>query len=70
MIDGVDGELGFNLEALTQDGEGLDERLAHGSVAGHDVVEAVAVNPFDHGANEVVAKAVKGPLVLFGIGAV
>lgn len=70
VVDGMYGELGFDLEALAQNGEGLDEGLAHGSVAGHDVVEAVAVNPFDHGANEVVAKAVKGPLVFFGIGAV
>lgn len=66
----MDGELGFDLEALTQDREGLDEGLAHGSIACHHVVEAIAVDPFDHGANEVVAKAVKGSLVLFGIGAV
>lgn len=70
VIDGVDGELGFNLEALTQNGERLDERLAHGSVAGHHVVKAVAVYPLDHGANKVVAKAVKCSFVLFGIGAV
>ena len=66
----MDGELGFNLEALAQDGEGFDERLAHGSVAGHHVVKAVAVNPLDHGANKVVAKPVKGSFILFGIGAV
>ena len=66
----MDGELGFNLEALAQDGEGFDERLTHGSVAGHHVVKAVAVNPLDHGANKVVAKPVKGSFILFGIGAV
>ena len=70
VVDCMDRELGFNLEALAQDGEGLDERLAHGSVAGHDVVKAVAVNPFDHRTNKVVAKAVKGSFILFGIGAV
>ena len=57
MVDGMDGELGFNLEALTQDGEGLYERLAHGSIACHNVVKAVAVYPFNHGANEVIPKA-------------
>lgn len=70
VIDSVDGELGFNLEALAQYGEGLDEGFAHGSVAGHHVVKAVAVNPLDHGANKVVAKSVKGSFILFGIGAV
>lgn len=70
VIDSVDGELGFDLEALAQDGEGLDERLAHRSVAGHHVVKAVAVNPLNHSANKVVAKPVKGSFILFGIGAV
>ena len=56
----MDGELGFDLKALAQDGERLDEGFAHGSIAGHHVVKAVTVYPFNHGANKVVAKAVKG----------
>ena len=51
VVDGVDGELGLDLEALAQDGERLDERLIHGTVPRHDVFEAVAVDPFDHGSN-------------------
>ena len=70
MIDGVDGELGLDLEALAQDGERLDERLAHGTVPRHNVFEAVAVDPLDHGADQVVAKSVEGALVLLGVGAV
>lgn len=70
VVDGMDGELGFNLEAFAQNGEGLDEGLAHSSIARHHVVKAVTVYPLDHGANKVVAKAVKGSFILFGIGAV
>lgn len=70
VVDGVDGELGLNLEALAQDRERLDERPAHGAVTRHDVVEAVAVDPLDHGADQVVPKAVEGTLVLIGVGAV
>lgn len=70
MIDGVDGELGLDLEALAQNGERLDERLAHGAVARHDVLKAVAVDPLDHGADQVVAESVEGALVLLGVGAV
>ena len=70
VIDGMDGELGFDLEALTQDGESFDEGFAHGSIAGHYVVKAVTVYPFNHGTNKVVAEAVKGSFILFGIGAV
>ena len=70
VVDGVDGKLGLDLEALAQDGERLDERLAHGAVSRHDVVEAVAVDPLDHGADQVVPKAVEGALVLIGVGAV
>lgn len=70
VVDGMDGELGFDLEALAQNGEGLDEGFAHGSVAGHHVVKAVTVNPLDHGANKIVSKPVKCSFILFGIGAV
>ena len=70
VVDGVDGEFGLDLEALAQDGERLDERSAHGAVARHDVLEAVAVDPLDHGADQVVAESVEGALVLLGVGAV
>lgn len=70
VVDGVYGELGLDLEALAQDGECLDEWLAHGAVPCHDVIEAVAVDPLDHGADQVVSEAVEGALVLHGIGAV
>lgn len=70
VVDGVDGELGLDLEALAQNGERLDERLAHGAVARHDVLKAVAVDPLDHGADQVVAESVEGALVLLGVGAV
>ena len=70
MVDGVDRELGFDLEALGKHREGFNERAAHGTVAGHDVIEAVAIDPLDHGADQIVAKAVEGTLVLLGIGAV
>lgn len=70
MIDGVDGELGLDLEALAQDGERLDERLAHGAVPRHDVFEAVTVDPLDHGADQVVPETVEGALVFLGVSAV
>lgn len=70
VVDGVDGKLGLDLEALAQDGERLDERQAHGAVARHDVLEAVAVDPLDHGADQVVAESVEDALVLLGVGAV
>lgn len=66
----MDGELGLDLEALAQDGERLDERLAHGAVTRHDVFEAVAVDPLDHGTDQVVSEAMEGALVLLGVGAV
>ena len=40
------------------------------AVPGHDVLEAVAVYPPDHGAHEVVAEAVEGTGVLLRIGSV
>ena len=70
MVDGVDRELGFDLEALGKHGEGFDEWTAHGAVTGHDVIETVAIDPLDHGSYQVVAKAVEGALVLLGVGAV
>ena len=70
VVDGVDGELSLDLETLAQDGERLDERLAHGAVPCHHVVETVAVDPLDHGADQVVPEAMEGALVLLGIGAV
>ena len=70
MVDGVDRELGFDLKALGKHWEGFNERAAHGAVAGHDVIEAVAIDPLDHGADQIVAKAVEGALVFLGVGAV
>lgn len=66
----MDGELSLDLETLAQDGERLDERLAHGAVPRHDIVETVAVDPLDHGADQVVPEAMEGALVLLGVGAV
>ena len=70
MVDGVDGELGFDLKTFGEYGERFDERFAHGSIAGHDIIETVAVDPFDHGPHKVVSKSVEGSLVFLGIGAV
>ena len=70
VVDGVDRELGFDLEALGKHREGFNERAAHGAVAGHDVIEAVDIDPVDHGADQIVAKAVEGTLVFLGVGAV
>ena len=70
MVDGVDRELGFDLKALGKHWEGFNERAAHGAVACHDVIEAVAIDPLDHGADQIIAKAVEGTLVLLGVGAV
>ena len=66
----MDRELGFDLEALGKHREGFDERAAHGAVAGHDIIEAVAIDPLDHGADQIVAKAVESTLVFLGVGAV
>ena len=66
----MDGELGFDLKALGKHGERFDKGAAHGAIARHDVIEAVSVDPFDHGANQIVAKAVEGALVFLGVGAV
>ncbi len=66
----MDGELGLDLEDPGKRGERLYERAAHGLVAGHDVVEAVAIDPLDRGAHEVVAEAVEGALVFLAVGAV
>lgn len=70
VVDGVDRELGFDLKALGKHWEGFNERAAHGAVACHDVIEAVAIDPLDHGADQIIAKAVEGTLVLLGVGAV
>lgn len=39
-------------------------------IVGHDIVEAVAIDPLNHAAYKVVAKAVEGALVLLGVCAV
>lgn len=44
----VDGELRLDLESLGEHGERLHERPRERAVTGHDVVEAVAVDPLDH----------------------
>lgn len=67
MVDRVDGQLCLDLEPFGEHGKRFDEGLAHGAVAGHDIVKAVAVDPLDHAAYEVVAKAMKGSLMLLGI---
>lgn len=58
------------MEPFEEHGECFDEGLAHGSVAGHDIFKAVAIDPLDHVAYDVVAKAMKGSLILLGICAV
>ena len=44
MIDRVDGRPCLDLETLREYEECLDERFAHGAIAGHDVVKAVTIN--------------------------
>ena len=70
MVDGVDGKFGFDLEALGKHGERFDKRPAHSSIARHDIIKAVPIDPLDHGAHQVVAKTVEGALVLLGVRAV
>ena len=69
-VNSVDREFRFDLKALGEDGEGLDERSREGSVSRHHVIEAVPVDPLDHRADEVVAEAVERSLVLLGVCAV
>lgn len=69
-VDGPDRDLGLDLEALRHDGHGLDEGAREGAVAGHDVLEGVAVEDADEPADEVVAEAVEASSVLGAVGAV
>lgn len=66
----VDGELRLDLESFGEHGERLHERAREGAVTGHDIVEAVAVDPLDHEAHQVVAEPVERALVLLRVGAV
>ena len=63
----MDRQLGLDLEPVREDGEGLHERAGERAVARHDVVEGVAVDPLDHGADEVVAESVERALVLLRV---
>lgn len=69
-VDGPDRDLGLDLEALRHDGHGLDEGAREGAVAGHDVLEGVAVENADEPSHEVVAEAVEASSVLGAVGAV
>ena len=69
-VHGVNGELGLYLEALGEYGEGLDKGPRERAESRHNILETVAIDPLDHEAYEVVAKAMEGSLVLLGIGAV
>ena len=70
LVDRVDGELGFDLEALREHRHGLDEGAVEGAVARHDVVEGEAVDGLDQPAHEVVSEAVEGPVVLLAVASV
>lgn len=70
MVDRVDGQPCLKLEPFGGHGECFDEGLVRGSVAGHDIVKSVIIDQLDHAAYEVVAKAMKGSLILLGICAV
>ena len=52
----VDGELRLDLEAAGEHREGLHEGAGEGAVAGHHVVEPVAVDPADRGAHRSLPK--------------
>jgi len=68
LVHGVDAHLCLDLKALGHDGEGLDEIVAEGAVAGHDVPDIVVKENIDAVAHKAVPEVVEGPFVLLKIG--
>ena len=66
----MDGEFGFNLEALGKHGHGFHENAIERTVARHHVIECKAINGFDEPANQVIAKAMKRSVVFFPVASV
>ena len=67
LVDRVDGHLGLDLEAFREDREALDEEVAEGAAAGHDVPDLRSEEVVDAAAHEGVSEVVEGPLVLLKI---
>src|SRR5205085_7433799 len=58
-LDGLDGQLGLDLEAAAEERQPLDEGAVEGAVAGEDVGEAHGEDGVQGRAHEAVAPAVE-----------
>ena len=70
LVNSVNGEFGFNLEAFREHGHGLHEDAIERAIAGHDIVKRIAIDHLDQPAYQVVAEPVEGTIVLFAIRAI
>ena len=68
LIHGVDAHFRLNLKALGDHGETLDEGIAEGPVAGHDVLDICVEDHIDHFPHQTVAEVVEGTLVFRKVG--
>src|SRR4051812_27723421 len=62
-LDGLDGQLGLDLEAATEERQALDELAAEGAVAREDVGQLDAEDEVERRAHEAIAQTV-APLEL------
>ena len=66
-VQGVQGDVGFYLEAFDKNGVGFDERAVEYAVAAHDVHQVGAEEAVDQVLHEPVAEVVQGAFVLVGV---
>ena len=66
-VQGVQGDVGFYLEAFDENGVGFDEGAVEDAVAAHDVHEVGAEESVDEVLDESVAEVVQGAFVLAGV---
>ena len=60
-------KLGLNLKAFRHDRERLNKRTTHSTIASHNVIKSIAINPLNHESNEIITESMKGSFVFFGI---
>ena len=70
VVEGEEGHLGLELEAVVEHRETLDEAAREAAVAGHDVAQLGVEDAVDGRAHQVVAEAVELAAVLLEVGAV
>lgn len=68
LICSMNGHLSLDLESLGQNREGLDEVIAEGSVAGHDVLDIRSEEAVDRTTYQRITEVMEGSLILFEVG--